>query len=395
MKKLKALTLMFVMACVALVANAQTSTQAASGGVAFEKEGTLFRQAVQKALSTGKLIFLDCYTSWCGPCKMMASKVFPQEQVGNFMNPKYVCIKIDMEKGEGPELAKKLQVSAFPTFIVFNSGGQEIGRFLGGCQADEFIQKVTKASEDNSSAEMDKRFADGERDEAFLYSYLKTLGSAYKRDQCNVVAEALLDGKAETFASDSNLVKVFMRHLNNPFNAAFIHTAKHPEALVAAIGDVPVKMKMQNVWRGYAREFVSTAGGKTTLDQEKMDKWLSLMKECGVDKSVSEDLRLTSLMTYHEKNKDWTAYMQDVEEYGKTMDIPDLMLCKWCSPIAKECQDEAPKQAAKKLLKQRIEDLQSGKRQPQTKQGNMILSGNLDRAMQMLIDSLDGKEIKP
>ena len=332
-KNLTTLTLTLLFACFAM----QAVGQGTSKGMAFEKEGTLFNQAVQKAKSTGKLIFLDCYTSWCGPCKMMANTVFPQEVVGNFMNPKYVCIKIDMEKGEGPELAKKLQISAYPTFIVFNSAGQEIGRFLGGCKAEEFIEKVKKASEDNTSAEMDKRFADGERDEAFLYSYLNTLSSAYKRDQCNVVAEALLEGKAETFAGDKQLANVFMRHLTNPFCPAFVYTAKHPEALAESMGDTPVRMKIRNVWSGYAREIITEAGGTATLDQEKMDKWLALMDECGVDKEEKEDLRLTTLMTYYEKKPDWNAYMECVTDYGTLFDITDLMLCKWCTPVAKIC----------------------------------------------------------
>lgn len=389
-KNLTKLTFILLFACMGL----QAMGQDASKGIAFEKEGTLFRQAVQKALSSGKLIFLDCYTSWCGPCKMMANTVFPQEVVGNFMNPSYVSIKIDMEKGEGPELAKKLQISAYPTFIVFNSGGQEIGRFLGGCKAEEFIEKVKKASEDNASAEMDKRFAEGERDEAFLYSYLSTLGSAYKRDQCNVVAEVLLEGKAETFAADKQLAEVFMRHLTNPFCPAFIYTAKHPEALIAAVGDVPVNMKLQNTWKNYAREIINEANGEVTLDQEKMDKWLALMEECGVEKAVSEDLRLTTLMSFYEKKQDWNAYMECVAEYGKQFDIPDLMLCKWCTPIAKSCKEEAPKEAAKALLQQRVDDLDSGRRAPQTKQGNMMLSGNMKKAMEMLIGALNGEEIK-
>lgn len=389
-KNLTTLTLTLLFACFAM----QAVGQGTSKGMAFEKEGTLFNQAVQKAKSTGKLIFLDCYTSWCGPCKMMANTVFPQEVVGNFMNPKYVCIKIDMEKGEGPELAKKLQISAYPTFIVFNSAGQEIGRFLGGCKAEEFIEKVKKASEDNTSAEMDKRFADGERDEAFLYSYLNTLSSAYKRDQCNVVAEALLEGKAETFAGDKQLANVFMRHLTNPFCPAFVYTAKHPEALAESMGDTPVRMKIRNVWSGYAREIITEAGGTATLDQEKMDKWLALMDECGVDKEEKEELRLTTLMTYYEKKPDWNAYMECVTDYGTLFDITDLMLCKWCTPVAKICKEEAPKKAAIALLQQRVDDLDSGRRAPQTKQGNMMLSGNMKKAMEMLIDALNGKEVK-
>lgn len=385
--------MMLLFASLFAAAGGRVMGQESDKGIRFEKEGTLFRQAVQKAMSTGKQIFLDCYTSWCGPCKMMANTVFPQEIVGNYMNPNFVCLKMDMEKGEGPELAKKLQISAFPTFVFFNSRGQEIGRFLGGCKAEEFIEKVKKASVDSTSLEMDKRFADGERDEAFLYSYLQTLGSAFKHDQCNEVAEILLEGKAETFAADKQLANVFMRYLTNPFCPAFVYTAKHPEALTATLGERPVQMKLQNVWTRYSHSLIDEANGTVSLDQEKMDKWLALMQECGVEESLREDLRLTTLMKYYEKKPDWNAYMQCVTDYGKRMDISDLMLCKWCTPVAKSCTEEAPRNVAKALLQQRMDDLNSGKRAPQTKQGNMTLSGNMSKAMGMLIDSLNGKEL--
>lgn len=385
--------MMLLFASLFAAAGGQVMGQESNKGIQFEKEGTLFRQAVQKAMSTGKQIFLDCYTSWCGPCKMMANTVFPQEIVGNYMNPNFVCLKMDMEKGEGPELAKKLQISAFPTFVFFNSRGQEIGRFLGGCKAEEFIEKVKKASADSTSLEMDQRFADGERDEAFLYSYLQTLGSTFKHNQCNEVAEILLEGKAETFAADKQLANVFMRYLTNPFCPAFVYTAKHPEALTATLGERPVQMKLQNVWMRYSHSLIDEANGTVSLDQEKMDKWLDLMQECGVEETLREDLRLTTLMKYYEKKPDWNAYMQCVTDYGKRMDISDLMLCKWCTPVAKSCTEETPRNVAKALLQQRMDDLNSGKCAPQTKQGNMTLSGNMSKAMGMLIDSLNGKEL--
>ncbi len=385
--------MMLLFASLFAAAGGQVMGQESDKGIQFEKEGTLFRQAVQKAMSTGKQIFLDCYTSWCGPCKMMANTVFPQEIVGNYMNPNFVCLKMDMEKGEGPELAKKLQISAFPTFVFFNSRGQEIGRFLGGCKAEEFIEKVKKASADSTSLEMDQRFADGERDEAFLYSYLQTLGSTFKHNQCNEVAEILLEGKAETFAADKQLANVFMRYLTNPFCPAFVYTAKHPEALTATLGERPVQMKLQNVWMRYSHSLIDEANETVSLDREKMDKWLALMQECGVEETLREDLRLTTLMKYYEKKPDWNAYMQCVTDYGKRMDISDLMLCKWCTPVAKSCTEEAPRNVAKALLQQRMDDLNSGKRAPQTKQGNMTLSGNMSKAMGMLIDSLNGKEL--
>ncbi len=366
--------------------------QEAAGGVAFEAEGTSFAQAVQKAKSSGKLIFVDCYTSWCGPCKMMAKSVFPQKTVGDFMNPKFVSLKMNMETGEGPEWAKKWQISAYPTFIVFTSTGQEIGRFLGGCSAEEFVEKITKASEDKTSAEMDRRFADGERDEAFLYSYLNTLGSAYKHSQCNAVAEILLQGKEKTFADDSRLANVFMRYLSNPFSPAFVYTAKHPQKLIAAIGETPVKMKLQNVWSNYARGLIVQENGTVRLDSGRMNQWLDLMKECGVEKATRENHRLTTLMNYNEKKGDWPAYVDYLQEYGKQFDIPDLMLCKWCTPVVKECREEAPRKAVLALLQQRVADLESGRRSSQTQMGNMKLSGNMKKAMEMLIDTLNGKE---
>ena len=65
-------------------------------------------KVLQRAKEQNRLIFMDCYTVWCGPCKGLAQDVFPQKQVGDFFNAHFVNVKYDMEKGEGPELAKKL-----------------------------------------------------------------------------------------------------------------------------------------------------------------------------------------------------------------------------------------------------------------------------------------------
>ena len=79
-------------------------------------------EAVAKAKAEGKMVFVDLYTSWCVPCKMMADKIFPDPKLGEFMNEKFVCVKYDTEKEEaGKVLAGKYSVLAYPTFLILNS----------------------------------------------------------------------------------------------------------------------------------------------------------------------------------------------------------------------------------------------------------------------------------
>ena len=154
---------------------------AQSGGVKWE-EGT-FSQALEKAKKTSKPVFLDCYTSWCGPCKHMANNVFTLPQAGEFFNSAFINIKIDMEKGEGIQLKEKYAVKAFPTFIILDSNGNETGRIVGGGELDAFIGKVKAAmSSDNSPAALKARYDKGNNVEDAII-YMTLLEESYMQDK--------------------------------------------------------------------------------------------------------------------------------------------------------------------------------------------------------------------
>lgn len=126
-------------------AAASASAGKADQGIIWE-EGTLM-QALKKAGKEGKLVFLDCYASWCGPCKYMATQVFTTREAGEFFNKNFVNIKIDMEKGEGINLGRELRIQGYPTFIIMNPNGKELGRIVGGAQISQFIDKVKAITE--------------------------------------------------------------------------------------------------------------------------------------------------------------------------------------------------------------------------------------------------------
>ncbi|MDE6377402.1 MAG: thioredoxin family protein [Duncaniella sp.] len=120
-----------------------------------------YDEARQAAVSEGKLLFIDFFTEWCGPCKRMASQVFPTKEVGDYMNAKFVAIKIDAEKGEGPALAKKYGVKAYPTFIICNADGSAIGEFAGYKEGNAFIAKVESCSNPELNPERVKALYEG------------------------------------------------------------------------------------------------------------------------------------------------------------------------------------------------------------------------------------------
>lgn len=380
--KLKSIITTILVAFAALTANAQ--------GMEFMPEGSLFKDAIAKAQKENKMIFLDCYTSWCGPCKALAAKVFPTKEVGDYMNPRFVCIKIDMEKGEGPELNRKFEISAYPTMIIFNKDGGEIGRMVGGGNVESFLSRVKEKSVDTGVASMDKRFDDGDRDPQFLMQYVETLGSAYKRERANDVAEAILLGKENTFAEDSVLASVFMKYITNPFCPAFIAAAKNPAPLMKTINKPRVvEAKINQVWMNYPRSLVVEANGTATMDEAKFQDYLNLLKECGKD-ALCDQQRLATLMMLAERQKNWSNYVAYLSEYlaNPNLDMADLELCKKATPITRECKDMAVRTAAKQLLDKRLDDLKSGRRQPQTQVGAMRISGNVDRILTMLSETL-------
>lgn len=380
--KLKFIVTTVLVACATLNANAQ--------GMEFMPEGSLFKDAIATAQKENKMVFLDCYTSWCGPCKALAAKVFPTKEVGDYMNPRFVCIKIDMEKGEGPELNRKFEVSAYPTMIIFNKDGGEIGRMVGGGNVESFLSRVKEKSVDSGIASMDKRFDDGDRDPQFLMRYVETLGASYKRDRANDVAEAILQGKENTFAEDSLLASVFMKYITNPFCPAFIAVAKNPAPLMKTINKpLVVEAKMNQVWTNYPRSLVVEANGTVTMDEAKFQSYLSLLKECGKD-AMCDHQRLTTLMTLAERQKNWSSYVGHLSEYlsNPNLDMSDLDLCKKATPITRECKDAALRATVKSLLDKRLDDLMSGRRQQQTQVGAMRISGNVDRILTMLSETL-------
>lgn len=136
-------------------------------GIKFEDSN--FAAILAKAKKENKLVFVDAYASWCGPCKLMVKNIFPLQTVGDYYNSHFVNAKIDMEKGEGIGLAKKYNVKAFPTYLFINGDGEEVHRTLGYVEEKDFIQFAKDAEDPNKRlTSLKQKFEKGEKDPEFL-----------------------------------------------------------------------------------------------------------------------------------------------------------------------------------------------------------------------------------
>jgi len=145
---------------------------AQSQGITFLEDIPL-SEAFAKAKTENKLIFIDCYTTWCGPCKMMSRDIFPQKEVGDYFNAKFVNLKLNMEATENVELAKKYGVKAYPTYLFLNADGEVVHKGLGSMPAEKFIE-VAKAAADteNNFSALSKKIKNGDRSLATINKYL-------------------------------------------------------------------------------------------------------------------------------------------------------------------------------------------------------------------------------
>lgn len=110
-------------------------------GIKFENDS--FKNLLERAKKENKIIFMDAYASWCGPCKMMDKQVFTQAEVGSTFNDIFINTKFDMEKGEGLAIAQKYGVRAFPTYLFIDGNGEVVYRGTGYYDVPEFI-KIAK-----------------------------------------------------------------------------------------------------------------------------------------------------------------------------------------------------------------------------------------------------------
>ncbi|MRT94708.1 thioredoxin family protein [Ancylomarina sp. 16SWW S1-10-2] len=155
-----------------------------------------FEQALAKAKKENKLVFMDCYTSWCGPCKQLSKEIFTQKEVGDIYNKNFISIKMDMEKGEGVELRERYQITAFPSLLFITPSANVVHKRVGGGDVATLVELAEIALDPNRRLKAShKKYDAGNRDSKFISVYLDKLIVAGESARAKIVSRELLSKK--------------------------------------------------------------------------------------------------------------------------------------------------------------------------------------------------------
>ncbi len=305
-----------------------------------------WEEALEEAKKQEKVIFIDAYATWCGPCKRMAREVFPDEKVGEFFNRHFINMKLDMEKGEGLTFRKTYPVSAFPTLYFINGDGEVVDKVRGAQDVDGFLrlgEKVLSLADnsDEYAAEYDK----GNRDPELVYKYVRALNKAGKSSL--KIANEYLDNQ-QSLTSDFNL-RFILESAVEADSKIFSMLTENREAIERLAGAEAVQDQIYSACQATARKAIEFR--HEALLDEAIDKMNKHYPE------KAEAFELSSRMDFYRNTGDVKNYLKACKKYAKKVagDNPDE-LNKLSSEIAEQfSRDEGAMKQAEELAREAAE----------------------------------------
>jgi len=297
--KIKILSLVLILTT--FTCFAQTKT------IHFETDS--FAKIKAKAKMENKLIFIDAYTVWCGPCKWMAKNVFTNDTVADYFNSKFINAQIDMEKGEGIELAKIYDVNCYPNLLFVDGDGKLIHRSAGAWDAKNFIIIA------ENSLNPEKRFSkfkndyeSKKTDPKFLYEYLYIVSKT-----CLPYNDIVVDYfKTQTEQELTNRANwyVIRDFITDYKSREFNYLVTNQEVYNKLYTTDSVLLKIGNVLLKSGYSFFNSPD----LNEKEFNSYKNEIKKMNYSEIDKVLFRLD--MVYFERTQDWRKYIDLVNEKG-------------------------------------------------------------------------------
>lgn len=296
-----------VLAFILLCAVAGTETLPAQG-IEFLHDKKL-QEVLDMAKAQNKLIFMDCYTSWCGPCKRLAATVFPDSTVGAFFNANFINAKFDMEKDDGVNVANKYSVRAYPTLLWIDGNGAVKHQEVGGLDPTDLIMHGKKAIDTTPEllAHMRKEYSDGYRDANFLGDYAHVLYLSEEKYQD--VFKEYLDKLSKGDFTDAKHGRIIFDLTDDIKSPGLDYIVKNRDYYMHLVSPNIYYNKINEI----ATHAVSNASRNS--DKAQFNDAINLVKSNKAPDRDEKTLKLS--MDYYSSTAQWENYDKCASQYIK------------------------------------------------------------------------------
>lgn len=266
-----------------------------------------FEEAKAEAQAQGKLIFMDAYAVWCGPCKMMTNSVFPLPEVGDFFNANFINLKVDMEKGEGIDLRRQYGVSAYPTLMLIDAKGEVVQQIKGARNAEGLISWAKTAAVPNTGLleKMQLKYDDGDRSPSLLRDLIKAK-AAYNEDYETLFVEYLESLSEEEKVAEENTNFIF-EQTSDMHSPGLTFFKEYSDYLQRTKGEDLYQKKLA----GLAKKSAQEASKENDVDL--LNESITFLKSYKVEDAaqIGSEMKLD----FYAKQGDWSSYDKEVSKY--------------------------------------------------------------------------------
>lgn len=312
-----------IIALLAGVSFFKVNAQNESTGINFFK-GTV-KEVLAKAKQENKLVFVDCYTSWCGPCKWMEKYVFTNDTAASYYNKTFINYKLDMEKGEGIDFRKQYGVNSYPTYLFIDATGALIHKAGGRMPTVEFVSIAQKASNPKeTSTALETRYNNGDRSSELLFKYVTILKNSNREKASSVYNELVAQTTDKELLTDKGweLMKLYQLDEESRLYKFLIGNKTH---FVNKYGNEEVEKIQKTV----AERTLSAAIYKN--DKDYFFKRLAAYRQ---DKNANESYAAEAELLFYVRSKDYPSFLKMAKQYSQTVlsknDVKLSFIARYC-----------------------------------------------------------------
>ena len=291
----------------------------ATKGIHFEEK--LSWSAIQaKAKAENKYIFMDCFTTWCGPCRYMANTIFPMQESGDYFNDKFISVAVQLDTTAKDNAAVKAwyadahaifndyHINAFPTYLIFAPDGRPVHRMMGSTgTAKAFIDETSEAFDTTKQFYTSlQQFQAGRRDSAFLRRLALKAEGLYDLADGRLVAEAYYATQSDLYSHGAlEVLSAYTETTDDKGFSILLHDAGRIDSVMGS------NMAENQINTILLQKFIYPlphAAGEPN--------WKKVQASIAAGyPAQAEEVTLRGKVFYYEYKNDWTHFQPAIIEY--------------------------------------------------------------------------------